>query len=129
MTQLATEKRYSKQKTQKRRTWQEISIEAKSLTGWKCCYPGCQHKASATHHACYQDKNGAIEGREIPGVHVFPLCDSHHDDRENPESAHHPANWYSGMLSGARLDARNRIEYYKLLVKGWDEKTQRRQSA
>ena len=31
------------------------------------------------HHARYSDRDGAIAGREIPLVDVFPLCNECHD--------------------------------------------------
>lgn len=76
----------------------------------------------ALHHACYRDKLGAIRGREIPGVHAFPLCDRHHNQRSDRECAHHPANWYAGIEPPPTLDAYQKRHYYKLLVRGWQEK-------
>ena len=104
--------------------WQEISLETRKLTGFKCCFPGCHDKATSTHHALYRDKDGPIAGREIPLVHCFGLCDYHHSDQDE-NCAHFPTNWYRGHELGARLDARQRVNYYRLLIQGANEKTRR----
>lgn len=66
-----------KSPTAKHRRWSEISVEARRATNHKCCW--CiTGTATATHHAMYVDEQGAIAGRENPGMHVFPVCDDCH---------------------------------------------------
>jgi hypothetical protein len=96
--------------------WGEVSYQAKVLTKFRCSYPGCSCKCVETHHAIYSDKQGMIAGREIPGVHVFPLCDRHH------KLAHSRKNWIRSMnpVSGNR----NTSAFYLLLLQGWRLVTQ-----
>ncbi len=92
--------------------WANISRQCRALSGGKCCYPGCQEKATESHHAVYRDKEGLIAGREIPGVHIFPLCDRHHKE------AHWPRNWVRSPHS-PEFNNRNSPEFYLKLRKGW----------
>ena len=93
--------------------WSEISLQAKLLSKYRCCFLGCRSKCSETHHALYSDKMGLIAGREIPGVHVFPLCDRHHKE------AHSRRNWIRSHdpVSGNR----NTAAFYLQLLQGWRE--------
>lgn len=65
--------------------WHQVRAQAKELTHNRCCL--CFRKAKEVHHCRYRDRRGAIAGREVPGIDVFPLCASHH------KQAHHPKNW------------------------------------
>ncbi|MFN6572436.1 hypothetical protein [Dendronalium sp. ChiSLP03b] len=106
--------------------WAEISRECKRLNHYKCCYPSCRRKAAETHHALYLDKSGAIAGREIAGVHIFPLCGQHHDE------AHCKTNWVrcpKGLPQASHCDPvlsnRNTTRFYLKLRQGWQNaKTQ-----
>lgn len=100
--------------------WLSISHRTRRLTKGKCCFPGCQEKASETHHAVYWDNEGAIAGREIPGVHVFPLCNYHHAT-DHREGAHHSNNWHKDSRNPV-LKNRNTPQYYLKLRTGWLEK-------
>jgi hypothetical protein len=85
----------------------------------KCC--NCLRKKSKqVHHVMYQDKDGAIAGRELPGVHIFPLCVDCHKrahlrdvwirNRQNPVLGHRNTDEFIRklkvgycMLSGEEL--------------------------
>lgn len=57
------------------------------LTNGICCC--CLNDPSEeVHHVVYRDQFGRIKDREIPGVHVFPLCKKCHDS-----IAHSRINW------------------------------------
>jgi hypothetical protein len=99
--------------------WGEISRKARSLTKGLCCYPGCQQRASAVHHALYRDNRGAIAGREKPGIHVFGLCDYHHSKEAG--CAHHPKNWKHDSKDPV-LGNQNTSRFYLRLREGWKEK-------
>ncbi|MBD2771122.1 hypothetical protein [Iningainema tapete] len=64
----------------------------------------------------YSDSEGAIAGREVPGIHVFPLCDRHH------KIAHLKRYWRKGRTPPPTLDSRNTPEFYETLQQGWREK-------
>lgn len=93
--------------------WSEISRSAKMQTGGKCCL--CDELATETHHVLYKDKQGAIAAREIPGVHVFPLCDQHH------AIAHTPQNWRKDYRC-PELGNKNTPHFYMKLRRGWLQK-------
>lgn len=99
--------------------WPALSKKAKQLTGELCCYPGCINPATEVHHALYCDKQGAIAGREIAGVHIFPLCDRHHSKER--DGAHHWRNWRKDR-NQPELGNKNTPKYYLLLRQGWMEK-------
>jgi len=110
------------------RYWCWISGLAKRVTGGLCCYPGCEYKATETHHAAYLEKDDRdrlipTKGREIPGVHVFGLCDRHHS-KFKLDGAHHPNNWKRGTIAPDYLDAIQEPEFYKKLVEGFKEKSE-----
>lgn len=107
--------------------WKQISHETKILTGTLCCFPGCNHEATETHHARYQDERGrSICDEPLAGVDVFPLCDRHHSHRSDPECAHHKDNWiYGTCQEPLEIDSRNTPAYYQKLRQGWQEKTQK----
>ena len=95
--------------------WTEISAQAKRMTNGSCCYPNCDNPATETHHVLYKDKQGAIAGREQPGVHVFGLCEEHH------QLAHSPRNWRKDYRC-PELGNKNTPKFYLLLRQGWLEK-------
>jgi hypothetical protein len=64
---------------------------AHTATGGKCCW--CLNRNSEqVHHACYRDEKGPIKDREIPGIHVFPIC-KHCHSKSNPNGCHSPRHW------------------------------------
>lgn len=87
--------------------WSQISYDCKRLAKFKCRL--CSARATETHHALYFDKAGAIAGREIPFVHIFPLCDRHH------EEAHKPENWIKHHTNPI-LKNRNTSGFYQKLL-------------
>ncbi len=93
--------------------WPAISRLARSLTDHQCVL--CRSPATETHHALYADRDGAIQGREIPGVHVFPLCPECH---QADGGAHDPTNWH-GDRHNPVLGNHQRPSYYKRLRSGW----------
>lgn len=99
------------------KNWSSISLQCKQLTKFKCCYPGCHSKCVETHHSLYYDKQGAIAGRELPGIHVFPLCDTHH------KLAHKKSNWITNK-SNPELGNKNTSGFYLVLRNGWLERRQ-----
>jgi hypothetical protein len=111
--------------------WPKLSTVCKRLTGYRCCYPGCQCSKESgddieTHHI--------VTGRRsssglwipikiyIPGLMLVPLCDRHHNYRQDPQCAHHPSNWFAGSKANKYRDARNNEDYHLILVQGWHEK-------
>lgn len=67
--------------------WQSIAHQARKATKNRCC--NCLiREVDEVHHAYYQDEEGAIAGREVPGVSVFPLCNPCHD------RMHRSDRWY-----------------------------------
>jgi hypothetical protein len=100
--------------------WGKTSYDCKARIKFKCCL--CSSKATETHHAVYSDAAGLIAGREIAGVHIFPLCDRHHDE------AHKPENWihhHSNPVAGNRTTA----SYYSRLLMGWNGCIRKNQAA
>ena len=93
--------------------WPDISRLARRLTGDRCIL--CGDGATETHHALYGDDQGAIAGREIPGVHVFPLCANCH---QGDGGAHAPINWYRDMGDPVRGN-HQAPAYYRKLRAGW----------
>lgn len=93
--------------------WSEISALAKEATGHRCVL--CDRKAVETHHALYADGKGAIAGREIPGVHVFPLCGDCHKE------AHSAENWTKDPIEPVTCNCSTE-RFYKRLRKGWLER-------
>ncbi len=92
--------------------WGIISLRTRRLAKWRCCYPGCDRRSTETHHSVYRDKDGLVRGREVPGVHVFPLCDKHH------KIAHRRRHWIRDRKN-PETDSRNTPEFYRLLRQGW----------
>lgn len=92
--------------------WQEISYKTKQLTNGKCVL--CPKPAAHTHHVLYRDKRGAIAGREVPGVHIFPLCMVCH------KTAHKRTNWRKDPIY-PELGNRNTSRFYKELRAAWVE--------
>lgn len=102
--------------------WPQLSQLAKQLTGYLCCFPGCQNEATETHHVCYW----ALKPE--PGKTLFPLCDRHHKERTDPECAHHWRNWHKGTGLPPRRNAGQKPHYYRKLVEGWQEKRDRQKA-
>ncbi|MEP0872884.1 hypothetical protein NDA01_24000 [Trichocoleus desertorum AS-A10] len=104
---------------------------AMTMTQGQCCYPGCPNEATEAHHICYQDEEGnSICDDPIPGRHLYPLCDDHHQDKSNPECAHHKNNWIKGSCPHPlQIDSRSTDQYILLLEQGWLEKTSQRLAA
>lgn len=96
--------------------WGEISLACRKATRRLCCYPDCKKKAIEAHHAVYKDAQGAIAGREVPGVHVFGLCLRHHKE------AHLPRHWKKDKKPPPKLDSANTIDFYLKLRKGFCSK-------
>ena len=102
--------------------WDEISLYFLKAVRYRCCYPGCQNRAVHCHHAAYLVREGGVlilPTVYILGVHLFPLCSSHHSDRKAPTCAHHRTNWIRGTARGKMQDARNTTEYYRKLTEGY----------
>ncbi|MBD2099260.1 hypothetical protein H6F90_29795 [Trichocoleus sp. FACHB-591] len=104
---------------------------AMTMTQGQCCYPGCTQPATEVHHVRYQDEEGnSICDNPQPAVDLFPLCDGHHQDRSNPECAHHKNNWIKGSCPHPlQIDSRSTDQYILLLKQGWLEKTSQRLAA
>ena len=93
--------------------WGEISRLARSLTRDRCVL--CQGEAEETHHALYEDRHGAIAGREIPGVHVFPLCASCH---QGDGGAHATSHWHRDLRDPVAGNHHS-PDYYRKLPSAW----------
>ena len=102
----AWEKRYAA-------NWPEISRTARLMAGDRCLL--CPNLATEVHHALYADRRGAIAGREIPGVHVFPLCSACH---QGEGGAHDASHWYHDFADpvGGNHQA---PAYYQKLRSSW----------
>lgn len=100
--------------------WGEISKRCRQRVNYRCCYSGCDERAIETHHAAYSDERGAIAGREIGGIHVFPLCRIHHS-RRHKEGAHHRRNWKHDFDNPV-LGSGNSEKYLLKLRDGWISK-------
>ena len=102
---------FDKSDAQYDRSWHTKSLLTKKLTNRKCVLCDCE--STETHHAVYQDYLGSISGREEPGVHIFPLCQTCHIE------AHSKENWEQSK--GERW-GKNTIEFIKRLKAGWELK-------
>jgi len=109
--------------------WSLISKGVRSLCPF-CSYPGCWIPAKEVHHVIYLDsQNRPLNRIGLPDLHnlagkiLFPLCQYHHG-REHDDQVHHPDNWYSGELPPPRFDAFQYPAMHRILMKGWQEKTQ-----
>ena len=58
-----------------------------------CCFRDCDSLGTIAHHALYCD-NEAIAGREVLGVHIFPVCKSHHIHCETRDYVKHPSKTF-----------------------------------
>ncbi len=96
--------------------WPDISRFTRELADHACLL--CDAPAEETHHALYRDRSGAIAGREIPGVHVFPLCRQCH---QSDGGAHDSANWYGDFKNPAEGNHQS-PSYYQKLRKAWIKK-------
>jgi hypothetical protein len=96
--------------------WPDTSRFTRQLAGDRCIL--CDAPAEETHHALYLDREGPIRGREIPGVHVFPLC---HPCHQSDGGAHDSSSWYGDPKHPA-LKNHQAPSYYKKLRKAWVEK-------
>lgn len=106
--------------------WRQTSKNCKDSTNGICCYPGCYESAVESHHALYFDKLGAVAGREVSGVHIFPGCAEHVSMKccSLPDNAHNWRNWIRPKKNPV-LGNRNTAIYYKKLRQGWLEKSQK----
>ena len=53
--------------------WKQIAKASHKAVKRTCCL--CRKsKSQEAHHVRYRDWKGAIAGRELPGVDVFPVC-------------------------------------------------------
>lgn len=67
--------------------WPKIRAKAHALVGRRCCWRGlgCEGASEEVHHVHYWVRGlGAIAGRERPGVDVFPLCSTCHQELHSP---------------------------------------------
>lgn len=104
--------------------WPEIRNFTQQLTGRQCCFPGCPNPSTSVHHARYMVNGMSICNAPRPGEDIFPLCDTHHKDKQNPECAHHPNNWIYGQIQEPlEIDSRNDPRYHQLLREGFLQKT------
>lgn len=74
----------------------------------------CGQPAEESHHVAYRDRQGLVAGREIPGVHVFPLC---HTCHMGEGGAHSTTNWHHE--SNAERDNHQSPAYYRKLRAAW----------
>lgn len=94
--------------------WKARSRLCKRATSNRCCLCGKKGRLQS-HHAVYCDKKQqAIAGKELPGVHIFPVCQKCHKDK-----CHSSKNWIQDRKNPALFN-RNTIGFYKVLVKGFD---------
>lgn len=100
--------------------WPALANFTKELCGGLCCFPGCNSEGSEVHHAFYLGENGSAI-RLVPGVHLFYLCDRHHNNRTYHLCAHNWRNWQPAEKPPG-WTAHQKPEYYKLLIRGWKEK-------
>ena len=92
--------------------WMGIKKLAHATTGKRCCC--CLAECSEEiHHVRYSDEQGAIAGREVPGIDVFPICERCHDS-----IAHAKEHW---IRSSHRPDLNNRNtdEFVSFLKVNW----------
>lgn len=81
-------------------------------TNGVCCL--CRSRRSEeAHHVCYSDRHGAIAGREVPGIHLFPLCERCHN------TAHKKENWLREKGEKAILGNRNTTAFVEKLKFGY----------
>ncbi|NJR69498.1 MAG: hypothetical protein HC771_13155 [Synechococcales cyanobacterium CRU_2_2] len=94
--------------------WSAVSRRARRICP-VCCW--CQRAAAVeTHHAMYWDEKGAIAGREIPGVHVFPVCEECH-------TVLHRDHWFSPDDHLARRNTPHAIDRLRA---GWGQQAKKR---
>lgn len=59
--------------------WQCIRQETIELYNGRCWKCGTTKERLQCHHLVYRDKDGSsILGKEVPGVHVVPVCRNCH---------------------------------------------------
>lgn len=71
--------------------YHEICRASHQATGSICCVCLTQatpEKPNRNHHSCYRDEYGLIKDREIPGYHVYSVCEDCHIP-----ICHAPENW------------------------------------
>lgn len=102
---LAFEKRYSKNWTT------DFRREIHRSVGGVCVH--CKvEKSAEIHHAHYRDRNGAIAGKEKPGIDLFPLCQKCHG------KAHNTENWVKDKADPV-LGNRNTDKFLSQLKDDW----------
>lgn len=100
--------------------WPDLARLTRELVGNRCCFPGCKSEGSETHHAFYLGPDASAV-RLTPGVELFYLCDFHHGRRTHYLCAHNWRNWEAADRPPG-WTAHQKIHYYKLLIRGWQEK-------
>jgi len=105
--------------------WPEIRREAHYQTSSRCCYCYLQgrepRQSRCVHHVRYKDELGAIAGREVPGVDVFPVCPDCHD------LLHEPSRWLTANQGLKQvLDNRNFASVQRELRDGFERLAQPR---
>lgn len=91
--------------------WPARSRSCRATTGHLCCL--CRkRRATNAHHAMYRDILGRVAGREIAGIHIFPLCNRCH------EKAHSRLNWIQNRQDFV-WGNRNQPHFYWKLIRGY----------
>jgi len=96
--------------------WGRIQKAAMAATDRKCCL--CNREAVLVHHARYSDWRGAIAGRELTGVDIFPVCKN--CDRQ----CHSKENWVVPFAKRDRvLGSRNTDRFRRQLIHSYQRRT------
>ena len=93
------------------RYWKQICAIAHRSTKGTCCYCLCRPSVEV-HHIRYQDSYGAIAGRELPGLDVFPVCQDCHGD------LHSSQHWVKDLDSPV-LGNHQKVETVEILAMGY----------
>lgn len=102
--------------------WPTLSRRSRELAGDQCLL--CSAPATEVHHALYADARGAIAGREIPGVHIFPLCTACH---QGEGGAHDSAHWFHDFADPIAGNHQSPA-YYQKLRSAWVAKVHQKRS-
>jgi hypothetical protein len=81
--------------------WPAKSRRVRQSLGGRCalCWFA---KSDQVHHMMYSDRAGPIKGREIPGLHVVPLCGGTDEPGSCHHWVHHPCRWHRSGVWGSR---------------------------
>lgn len=94
--------------------WSRIAQIAVKTVNNHCCLCLQRHHYLEVHHAVYCDKiSPKIAGKELVGVHIFPLCKPCH------HIAHKPENWKKDRQNPVTGN-RNTIDFYLRLIDGFN---------